>query len=268
MKISVVTISYNQSQFLTQCLDSVASQDGPWEHIVVDPGSTDGSREIIEQHRRQFSKIIFENDAGPADGLNKGFAEATGDIFFYLNSDDIVLPGAFAEARAYLRTRTHIDVLSGHGHIIDEQGQFVRKVHSDPVSRHRLAHGGGIRIQPATYIRKEIFERIGGFNADNRSNWDGELIVDMFLAGGKFAVLDRYWAGYRLHDLSITATGKLDQRMKTWDERRHKKLLGRPKPANGNLARKYYALERVIRHPSSIGSRLTGKTVYGARRKK
>jgi Glycosyltransferases involved in cell wall biogenesis len=83
MKISVVTISYNQAPFLEACLDSVARQTGSWEHIIVDPGSTDGSREIIARRSSQFSHVIFNPDNGPADGLNRGFARASGDIYYY-----------------------------------------------------------------------------------------------------------------------------------------------------------------------------------------
>lgn len=70
MKVSVVTISYNQAKFFPACIKSVAAQEGPYEHIIVDPGSTDGSREIIEANRSHFSNIILEKDDGPADGLN------------------------------------------------------------------------------------------------------------------------------------------------------------------------------------------------------
>ncbi len=78
MKVSVVTISYNQAEFLEQCIRSVIEQDyDDIEYIVVDPGSTDGSRDIIEKYHDYIDHIIFEPDCGPADGLNKGFAHAT-----------------------------------------------------------------------------------------------------------------------------------------------------------------------------------------------
>ena len=86
MKISVVTISYNQAGYLKQCIDSVLNQDYPdIEYIIVDPGSTDGSREIIESYGDRVIKI-FEPDTGPANGLNKGFHRATGDIFYFIKA--------------------------------------------------------------------------------------------------------------------------------------------------------------------------------------
>ena len=115
MKISIVTISFNQARFLQDCIDSVARQEGPFEHIIVDPGSTDGSRDVIAANHSHFSRCVLEPDKGPADGLNNGFRHATGEIYYYLNADDVLFAGAFAEARAYLRANPAIDVVSGNG---------------------------------------------------------------------------------------------------------------------------------------------------------
>ena len=96
MKISVVTISYNQDKFLEQCILSVKNQTYKnFEHIIVDAGSSDRSRKIINKYKNYFSKVIFEKDRGPADGLNKGFRYATGSIYFFLNSDDLIPKNSF-----------------------------------------------------------------------------------------------------------------------------------------------------------------------------
>ena len=99
MKVSVVTVSFNQARFLERAIRSVLGQDyDDIEYIVVDPGSTDGSRAIVERWRDRIDRIILEPDRGPPDGLNKGFAAATGEIFAYLNADDALLPGAVRAA--------------------------------------------------------------------------------------------------------------------------------------------------------------------------
>ncbi|MEQ1715024.1 MAG: glycosyltransferase, partial [Hyphomicrobium sp.] len=189
--ISVVTISYNQAQWLPDCITSVAAQAGSWEHIVVDPGSTDGSRDIIAGKAGHFAAVVLEKDKGPADGLNKGFERATGDIFYYLNADDVIYPNAFADAVSYFEAHPEMDVVSGHGYIIDEVGRRRRSVWSDPITRSGIAHGGSILIQPATFIRRSAYERAGGFNAQNRTNWDGELVVDLYLSGARFGLVNR-----------------------------------------------------------------------------
>ena len=135
MKVSIVTISYNQGSFLEETISSVINQDyADIEYIVVDPGSTDGSREIIDRYRDQIDKIIFEPDNGPADGLNKGFSQSTGDICCFLNADDIFLPGAIKEAIAFFRKHPECDVVSGHSLIIDSDDAVIRKSYSDVFS--------------------------------------------------------------------------------------------------------------------------------------
>ncbi len=132
MKVSIVTISFNQAEFVERAIQSVLAQDYPdIEYIVVDPGSTDGSREIIERYRSQISKIILRPDRGAADGLNGGFAEATGDIFGFLNSDDMLLPGAISSAAASLDKHKDIDIVSGHSNLVGPDDQFLRRVYSD-----------------------------------------------------------------------------------------------------------------------------------------
>ncbi|MBK8907410.1 MAG: glycosyltransferase [Rhodospirillales bacterium] len=77
--LSIVTISFNQAQYARQAVESVLSQQGDdVEYIVVDPGSTDGSREILAGYGHAIDHFVFEPDNGPADGLNKGFGRATG----------------------------------------------------------------------------------------------------------------------------------------------------------------------------------------------
>ena len=136
MKFSVVTISFNQIEFLEEALKSVFCQSGvDVEFIVVDPGSTDGSRELIERYSEEIDHVLFEPDAGPADGLNKGFGRATGDIFCYLNSDDVFEPGAFRRVAEFFTKNCEVDVVCGHAWIIDETGRRLRRVWSDSYVR-------------------------------------------------------------------------------------------------------------------------------------
>ncbi len=99
IKISIVTNAFNQGQYLASALSSVLTQNWPEvEYIVVDPGSTDETAEIIQKFQGEYpGRIIHisEPDNGPADGLNKAFERATGDLFGYLNADDLYLPGCF-----------------------------------------------------------------------------------------------------------------------------------------------------------------------------
>ena len=98
-RISVVTVSFNQREYLEQCLLSVFGQRYPnLEYIVVDAGSTDGSIELLRRYEAQFAHLIVEPDEGQSDGLNKGLRRATGDILTWVNSDDMLAPSALKRA--------------------------------------------------------------------------------------------------------------------------------------------------------------------------
>jgi glycosyltransferase involved in cell wall biosynthesis len=263
MKFSIVTISYNQAEFLERAIQSVIGQNGvKLEYIVVDPGSTDGSRDIIERYVKRISHVIFEPDIGPADGLNKGFALATGDICGYLNSDDIFEPDALSRVADFFGKQPRIDVVCGHAWITDRYDNRIRKVWSDPFRRRFVAAGAAVQIQPSTFFRKSAFDRSGGFNVSNRSNWDGELLVDMFRSGAGFSIINEFLSAYRLHDVSITNSGASDSLLRLWDERRFEKLVGR-KPLPGDRASA--AILKTMKHllqPRATIERILKGPVY------
>jgi glycosyltransferase involved in cell wall biosynthesis len=125
---------------------------------------------------------MLEPDRGAADGLNKGFAAASGEALGFLNSDDVLLPGAIADAARFLEAHPDIDVVSGDCEIIDAEDRVLRISHSDRFSLRRYAYGTGILMQPSTFFRTPAYRLTRGFNVHNRSNWDGELFVDMAMA--------------------------------------------------------------------------------------
>ena len=207
MKISIVTLSLNQGRFLETAIRSVVDQQGiELDYILVDPGSTDHSRAIIERYRNRLSHVVYERDDGPADGLNHGFAHASGDIYGFLNADDELRPGALAEVARAFERRPEVDVISGHGHIIDAAGEPVRRMYSDRFSVWGYLYGGVVLLQQSTFFRARAFEAAGGFNADNRTCWDGELWLDMALAGKRFDRTNGFWSGFRVYDESITGS--------------------------------------------------------------
>jgi glycosyltransferase involved in cell wall biosynthesis len=261
MKISIVTLSFNQRAYLQQALDSVLSQNySGLEYIVVDPGSTDGSREIIERYRSRLRAVIFEPDEGPADGLNKGFSVATGDIFGFLNSDDILYAGAVSEAVRYLSKHPKIDVVSGHAKVIGPDEHVYRLSYSDRWNVYRYVYGGAVIIQPSTFFRRSAFERAGKFNPENRATWDGELFFDMARAGCRFGRSNSIWSGYRLHPESVTASRRLEEASAAVWSRLFRELMGREpnkwdQPVNflfrcwKHLTNPRDTIERVLRGP-------------------
>ena len=228
MKVSIVTISFNQAEFLEEAILSVLNQGySNIEYIVVDPGSTDGSRDIIEKYRDKIGHIIFEPDEGPADGLNKGFEVASGDIYGFLNSDDILLSGTLMSVVKTFEKNASADVISGHGYIIDRVGYKLRKIFSDKYSLFRDAYGQSILIQPSTFFLASVYNKTNGFNVVNRSNWDGELFYNIAQQGAKFISVNEFWSGYRLYPESITGGASLDVKIKAYGVRKFREIIGR-----------------------------------------
>jgi len=230
------------------------------EYIAVDPGSTDGSREIIEQ----YSSIIkvFEKDAGPADGLNHGFSISHGEILGYLNSDDILLPGALEKIIDLFEKNPDIDVVYGHCLVIDTQGNELRKCYSDKFSLCAAAYGAAMVVQPSTFFRRKIFEKVGGFNVENKSNWDGELFIDFALAGAKMLRIDCFLSGYRVHNESITGSGKLAVLHEKYRRDIFKKIMGRPwRNIDATLAFLMRAKKHLF-HPRAAIERLMHGSIF------
>jgi len=263
MKISIVTISYNQASFLEKAIQSVIEQDyKDIEYIVVDPGSTDGSRDIIDKYRTRISRIIYEPDDGPADGLNKGFSYANGDIYGFLNSDDILLPGAFRYIVEYFISHPDVDIVSGHSVIIDEFNKELRKSYSERFSLIKHAYGAVVLMQPSTFFRSEIYRNTNGFNIFNKSNWDGEMFVDMAKKGAQFALINKILSGYRLHPGSITSSGKLDDRIKAYQKYIFRKIMGREWMKMDILLGTMLRVTKHLTSPRALYERITKGRIY------
>ncbi len=212
MKFSIVTISFNQAEFLERTIRSVISQeDVEVEYIIVDPGSTDGSREIIERYRKYFAHVIFEKDNGPADGLNKGFSVATGDWFGYINSDDFYLPQGLSKAAQVATRWPAAGALVGNGYIVDQDDRRIRRSFSKRVSRNALRYGGAFALQQATFYKASAFRAVGAFKTGNRTCWDSEILADMVLAGYSIRNINADIGAFRIHSMSITGSGRLVQ---------------------------------------------------------
>ena len=179
------------------------------EYIVVDPGSTDGSRELLRSYGEQISRFIFEPDQGAADGLNKGFDNATGEIFGFLNADDFLLPGALHRVSEFFKSHPQCDIVMGNGNVVDAHGQNLRHVRARDFTVGRYLYGGTRWLQQATFFRREAFLRSPRFNAENRTSWDGELFVLMANMGATVGYIDADLAAFRIHDASISGTGRL-----------------------------------------------------------
>jgi glycosyltransferase involved in cell wall biosynthesis len=210
-RISIVTISYNQLDYLPRCISSISKQGfSDYEHIIVDPGSTDGSRDWLQREASANSRLrlVFKKDNGPADGLNNGLAACTGDIFLYLNSDDELAPGALAKVDALHQLHPDVDIIVGNGWTIDASDKPIKHIRSDVFTPVRYALSIGNVLQQSTSYKSRLFDRGLRFNPSNKSMWDTELLFDAFSMGARFKNVDEDLSFFRLHSESITVSGR------------------------------------------------------------
>lgn len=265
MKVSIVTISFNQASFLEQAILSVLDQDHPdIEYIVVDPGSTDGSREIIERYRHRIFRVILEPDKGASDGLNKGFAQATGEIFFFLNSDDLLLPGAVSRAETYFASRRQTDILMGHTLIINEQGRTVRRAYTDRFDARMFAYSGGVICQQGVFFRADLFASTKGFNPENSIAWDAELFHDLMLKARHPLYVEDFLGAFRVYGESITGGNKMREKYRAYERARFARIMGRPWRPTDWLFWPIYRLKKHLRNPRALLERLRRGPISGA----
>jgi glycosyltransferase involved in cell wall biosynthesis len=159
--VSIITPSYNQAEFLEQTIQSVLLQDyAPMEYIVIDGASSDGSLEIIHRYTDRLAWWLSEPDRGQAEAINKGFQQAQGEIVAWLNSDDLYLPGAVAEAVAALEADPALGMVYGDAITIDSHGRPLNRL---TFGDWGLAELTAFRIicQPAVFVRRTALEQAG-----------------------------------------------------------------------------------------------------------
>lgn len=267
--ISIVTISYNQANFLEECIVSVKSQCySNIQHIIVDPGSTDGSKDIINKYKDYFYEICFDDDEGPADGLNNGFNKATGDIYGFLNADDMLEKNSLDFIDTFFKENPDIDVMVGNSWVIDKKSLIKRKFVSDKVNLNRLAYGECIVSQASVFFRAKCFNSIGGFNKNNKIAWDTELFTEMLFDNRKFKNVNSVLSRFRVHEDAITGAGLYsDLRVQFMNYLFHK-IKNRKMNKFDFLIKKMLRLIRKFENPTDTYERVFKGSIYSSTRKK
>jgi hypothetical protein len=221
-KISVVMVSFNQADYLEEGLRSILDQGYPnLELIVIDAVSTDGSIDILERYRPHLDVLLIEPDKGQSDGLNKGFALTTGEIVTWVNSDDLLEPGAlFRVAQTF--TAEKVDVVTGGCRQIGLTRDTILVDHHNrlpfglPVAlplglildMERFWLTGHFFFQPEVFFTREIWMRAGGrLRTDLNYIMDYDLWVRLAGAGAQVCHIPEFLACSRTHDKQKTVAG-------------------------------------------------------------
>jgi len=199
-RISIVTPSYNQGRFLDAAMRSVLEQGYPdLEYIVVDGGSTDESRAIIERHAARLHWWASEPDQGHAHALNKGFARSTGEIMAWLNSDDLYLPWAFRVVAEIFTRFPEVEWITGLDAWWNDRGELTR-ARLMPRNVHDYLLGSEHCIQQeSVFWRRSLWDRVGArLDEGMRYMVDTELWCRFFPSAPLHSV-ECILAGYRVH---------------------------------------------------------------------
>jgi glycosyltransferase involved in cell wall biosynthesis len=201
-KMSIITPSYNQGQFIDRTIQSVMKQKVPdLEYIIVDGGSGDNTLDIL---RRYNSRVtwISEKDHGQADAVNKGILMSSGEIIGWLNSDDIYYPGALLFVLSFFKKHPEIDVVYGDADIIDVEDRIIESYSTEDWDYERLKEVCFI-CQPSVFFRRKIIDKAGVLDERLQYCMDYEF---WFRLGAitPFVKLPRRLAGSRMYPQNKT----------------------------------------------------------------
>lgn len=204
-RISIVTPSFNQGRYIKETLDSVFEQRYPnLEYILMDGGSSDETLQVVEPYLPRFAHFQSGPDGGQSAAIATGFAKTSGEIMAYLNSDDVLLPGALNYVSQFFEHNPHIDVIYSHRCIVDAggtiQGHWILPPHSSFLMRR-----WDLIPQETCFWRRRIFEREGNVDPTYRFAMDYDLFV-RFMRSGRFRRVNRFLAAFRMHDEAKTTT--------------------------------------------------------------
>ena len=176
MKVSIITITYNAENTIFNSLNSVFSQSHKnIEHIIVDGGSKDNTVKICKEFNH-ISKLISEPDKGVYDAFNKGLKLATGDIIGFLNADDVFFNENSVQEIVNAISNTETDIVYGNLDYVNKEGKVIRNWISGPYEK-GLVKKAWMPAHPTFYCKKEVYDRLGGYNDSFKIAGDFELCL-------------------------------------------------------------------------------------------
>jgi len=177
MKVSIITIVYNNKACISDCIRSVLGQTYPnIEHIVIDGGSKDGTQLQIERFRNQLAFYLSEKDKGLYDALNKGIQQANGDVIGILHSDDLFYDSESVRKVVNTFKNTNADLVYAKGQYVDKENiERVKRIYPSKSFKKRYLPFGWIPLHTTIYVRREVFEKYGLYEEHYRIASDYEI---------------------------------------------------------------------------------------------
>src|SRR5262245_10149752 len=207
-RVSVVTPSYNQGQFIEETIRSVLLQGYPdLEFIIIDGGSSDQTVEIFKKYESWLTYWVSERDKGQSHAINKGLARTTGDLFNWINSDDLLLPGALAAVGGASCREEAIA-----GAVLNFGTSASQVIENKGLSPARLLAGdiGAAYHQPGLWFRPYRIASVGGIDVSLHCAFDFDLTLRYLAKYPEVTYLPQTLASFRLHETSKTSSQQSD----------------------------------------------------------
>lgn len=249
--ISVITPTFNGAEYLEDAILSVKQQRGTnVEHIVVDGASTDGTLDLLRQHKHL--RWTSEPDCGQSDAINKGFLHAKNDLVGWLNADDYYMPGALNAIAQAAQENPEADVIYGDCIFVDARGCIIRSKVEHNFDPNVLIYFGCYIPSTSTFFRRRLIERSLLLDCHYRVAMDFEYFARLAKLGCKFHYVPRFIASFRWHEDNIS----LRNRERRAEERQmvQHATLGRRQPTLELEARRYWARARRLAHKLVSGN--------------
>jgi len=209
IKVSIITPSYNQGQFIEATINSVINQTYKnIEYILLDACSTDNTSNIIKKYENEISTIVCEKDNGQSDAINKGFKLATGELVAWINSDDILYPDCVERiVNAYLDNPDGAIFYSNNYNVIDKDGVIRRNSSLKVRDRNYLLKEKFDVLQPGSFYVTEKVKRVNYLDENIHYCMDLDLWLKLLKLGSIVDIEGGPLAAYREWELTKTSTG-------------------------------------------------------------
>ncbi len=217
LKVSIITPSFNQGNFLEETILSVLNQSYKnVEYIIIDGGSHDHSVDIIKKYENRLKYWVSEPDKGQSNALNKGIEKTSGDLFAWINSDDYYEKTCFDAIVNLFEENPDIDLIAGNARAVHQDGTYkdiflAREPHYLSLLFHVRMHKKGyltvIPHQPSVFMRKRVIDKIGKLDETLHYGMDYDLWLSCIEYGFQFKIVNDIFSNYRFHDDSKSNAG-------------------------------------------------------------
>jgi len=253
-RITVVTPSFNQADFLEKTIFSIHNQMYPnLEHFVIDGGSTDGSMDILEKYENRLAYWHSRPDQGQCDAINQGTAKATGVFMTWINSDDLLLPGTLNRIGGLIRDHPATDLFYGNQVEVDESDRVTKRVHTINFDLKDFLYEINIIIhQQSAFWKIELFRELEGLNECPYA-MDYDLFYRMISSGIRWRRIDDFLSAFRVYPDSLTGSGEVMRSRTETVDRIFQEAMGRPRNLWDQKILKYiYKIRRFAHQPKAL----------------